>query len=140
MHLITRRIGDQCANRGSCYYRTTNHSARGVAIPADDVRQRRTGLLNPNKCTSRRFEPTDGTDRSRSTVPVLAASTVGKHRPKLTGEQSSRGPSVDEFVVVLDHIQRPCGDVDRVIADPFEVPYRQQEAGNVLENTFDLVG
>ena len=32
------------------------------------------------------------------------------------------GVSVDEFVVVVHHVQRPGGDVDGVVAGAFEVP------------------
>ena len=38
---------------------------------------------------------------------------------------------INEVVVVLDHVQRPRGDVDGVVTDALDVPNRQQQAGDI---------
>jgi hypothetical protein len=44
----------------------------------------------------------------------------------LAGEMAIRR-SVEEFVVALGHVEGPGGDVDRVVADTFNIAYSQKQ-------------
>ena len=55
-------------------------------------------------------------------LPAVAPDSLvdtASSRCRLLGVSASA--SVEQLGVAFEHVQAPCGDVDRVVADPFQV-------------------
>ena len=67
----------------------------------------------------------------RALAAVIEVLVVGLDAVQFERRTADRGDElrlVDQFVVVLDHVQRPRRDIDRVVGDPLDVAHREQRS------------